>query len=279
MKKTFALFAALAAALAVGALPAAAITDGVPDQDGHPYVGLMVEYDAAGNVLGRCSGALISPTVFVAAGHCTYGVAHAQVWFDPGYPTPIPLGTGFDPTAVPLTCNGVSGFPCTGGAMGTPYAYPDFDPSAFPLHDVGVVVLDHRVDLPGGYGALPGVDQLDALKPSAHTTFTAVGYGAQASFPPAAAWKNLAVRTRMVAHPQLLQIDTPSTGPQSLIVSDNAHTGGTCFGDSGGPYLLGDSDTIAGVTSFGKQTCSGNAGVFRLDRADVLAWLTGFLPS
>ena len=70
MKKTLiALVAVLAAA--VVALPASAITDGSPDGDAHPYVGLMVAQDADGNPLWRCSGTLISPTLFLTAGHCT----------------------------------------------------------------------------------------------------------------------------------------------------------------------------------------------------------------
>ena len=52
-------------------IPAAAVTDGELDGEGHPYVGLMVADDANGNPLFRCSGALIAPTVFLTAGHCT----------------------------------------------------------------------------------------------------------------------------------------------------------------------------------------------------------------
>jgi hypothetical protein len=50
---------------------AAAITDGQLDGNGHPYVGLMVAQDASGAPLWRCSGALMSPTIFLTAGHCT----------------------------------------------------------------------------------------------------------------------------------------------------------------------------------------------------------------
>lgn len=82
----------------------------------------------------------------------------------------------------------------------------------------------------------------------------------------------------MVAHPHLLQINTGFTGPQSLLLSNNANTGGTCFGDSGGPNFLGTSNVVAGVTSFGiNPTCGGTGGVFRTDRADVLAFVQGYL--
>ena len=82
----------------------------------------------------------------------------------------------------------------------------------------------------------------------------------------------------MNASPHLIQIDTGFTGPFSFLLSNNAATGGTCFGDSGGPNFLGTSNTIAGVTSFGLNgTCGGTGGVFRLDRADVLAFVNSFL--
>ena len=42
-----------------------------PDGDGHPYVGLVLFYDESDNYLQRCSGTLLSPTVFLTAGHCT----------------------------------------------------------------------------------------------------------------------------------------------------------------------------------------------------------------
>ena len=76
--------AGTAAALAVVATPASAITnDFVPDF-AHPYVGLVVFYDADGEFLQRCSGTLISSTKFLTAGHCTVAdppVASARIYF------------------------------------------------------------------------------------------------------------------------------------------------------------------------------------------------------
>ena len=281
MKRTLGLLAALGTALMLTALPASAITNGAPDGEGHPYVGLMVAFDANGIPLWRCSGTLISPTVFVTAGHCTdsaSGAASAQIWFDSGSPTPIPFDTAFGVADPAHPCVGTTGYPCVGDVGGTVHTYPGFDMSTFWLHDVGVVVLDTPVT-DRGYGALPAPNALAGMKPNAHTTFTSVGYGLQQSFPAQgmSSLKDVALRTRMVAHPHLIQIDNPSLGPQSIVLSNNANTGGTCFGDSGGPNFIGDSNVIAGVTSFGKNpTCAGQGGVFRLDQPNVLSWIAGF---
>jgi secreted trypsin-like serine protease len=82
----------------------------------------------------------------------------------------------------------------------------------------------------------------------------------------------------MYAEPHLLQINTGFTGSGSLLLSNNASTGGTCFGDSGGPDYLGSSNVVAGVTSFGiNGNCAGTGGVFRLDRKDVVDFVNQFL--
>jgi hypothetical protein len=255
---------ATAMVCALGALyvaPATAITDGTLDGDGHPYVGLMVAQDDGGNPLWRCSGTLLSSTVFLTAGHCTEApAAHVEIWFQSDVENGRPG----------------NGYPFTGQVGGTPYTHPQYDPNAFFLYDLGVVVLDEPMTM-GEYGALPGLDQLDSLKVRRSTTFTSVGYGLQKAFPDAAAWKEVALRIRMVAHPHLIQINTGFTGDGSLMLSNNANTGGTCFGDSGGPNFLGDSNVVAGVTSFGlNSACAGTGGVYRVDRADDLGWLATF---
>jgi Trypsin len=259
VRKLSALLAAFAVALVVGLVPAGAVTDGQLDGNGHPYVGLMVAQTASGTPLWRCSGTLISPTVYLTAGHCTEPpAAHVEIWFDADVESGIPA----------------NGYPNTGDVGGTPYPHPDYDPDAFFVRDLGVVVLDEPVSMPT-YGVLPAEDQLDTLKPGRKTTFTSVGYGLQKSFPDAAAWKEVALRIRMVAHPHLIQINVPGfTGDFSLLLSNNAATGGTCFGDSGGPNFLGTSNVIAGVTSFGlNSTCAGTGGVYRVDRGWNLDWL------
>jgi V8-like Glu-specific endopeptidase len=241
---------------------ASAVTDGELDGDGHPYVGLMVAQDEDGNPLWRCSGTLLSPTLFLTAGHCTEApAAHVEIWFDSD-----------------VTDAAAQNYPFVGDVGGTPYTHPQYDPNAFYLYDLGVVVLDtpYILDV---YGALPGLNELDqyATKRGQNkVTFTAVGYGLQESFPDAASWKENNQRVRMVAYPKLNQINGGIVGDFSLLLSNNAHTGGTCFGDSGGPNFIGDTNVIAGVTSYGLNgNCAGTGGVYRVDREDDLNWLYG----
>ncbi|HZJ25383.1 MAG TPA: trypsin-like serine protease [Anaerolineales bacterium] len=260
-KMLFVLFSVIVI-LAVAVSPVGAVTDGELDGEGHPYVGLMVAQDEDGNPLWRCSGTLLSPTLFLTAGHCTEApAAHVEIWFD-----------------ADVTDAALHDYPFNGDVGGTPYTHPDYDPNAFFLFDLGVVVLDEPVVM-DEYGALPELNQLDAYKTQRgqqKVTFTAVGYGLQESFPDAAAWQENNLRIRMVAHPKLNQINGGLVGDFSLLLSNNAHTGGTCFGDSGGPNFIGDSNVIAGVTSFGLNgNCAGTGGVYRVDRADDLDWLYG----
>ncbi|HEY9225302.1 MAG TPA: trypsin-like serine protease, partial [Gemmatimonadaceae bacterium] len=154
------------------------------------------------------------------------------------------------------------------------HSHPLFTEAAFFLHDVGIIELKSPITLPASaYGRLPSENQLDALKPSSKTTFTSVGYGVQRIN----TVKLVAEKIRMSAEPHLLQINTGFTGSFSLMLSNNASTGGTCFGDSGGPNFVGTSNVVAGVTSFGMNgSCGGTGGVFRVDRRDVLDFIAKY---
>src|SRR5918997_462073 len=132
MRKTLALLAALIAAMMVSAVPAGAVTDGSLDGNGHPYVGLMVAQDKKGNPLWRFSGTLLSAKLFLTAGHCTEApAAHVEIWFDADVESGIPA----------------NGYPFNGDVGGKPFTHPDYNPNAFFLRDLGVVVLDEAMTM------------------------------------------------------------------------------------------------------------------------------------
>jgi hypothetical protein len=270
----------LAALFAVLLVRVSAITDGMLDGDRHPAVVLIV-MDVGGKPAYRCSGTLLSPTIVVTAGHCTSDYpdepySGMRIFTE----SDVEAGIGTTNNYPYLGKNSVEALSWA--------AHPLFETGPFVLHDVGVIRLKGSVKLPDGlYGVLPKADMLDDLKVrrgQVDQTFTAVGYGLQQSFPDATSYKDSRLKTRYYATPYLLQINTAFVGDFSMLLSNNAYSGGTCFGDSGGPNFLGSGRTetkiIAGVTSYGiNSNCAGTGGVFRLDRQDVLDFINGFMAT
>jgi V8-like Glu-specific endopeptidase len=269
MQKLITLLAALMTTVVIGVVPAGAITDGELDGDGHPGVVLLL-MEVGGQPAFRCSATLLSATVVLTAGHCTSNF--------PGAPY-----TGMRVFTESDVDNGDNNYPFAGPNSVEAVswaAHPLYETAPFFVHDVGVVILKAPgVVLPNAqYGVLPTPNQLDSLKTRRglqNVTFTSVGYGVQEINPVHV----VSDRVRMVAHPKLNQINVPGfTGDFSLLLSNNHSTGGTCFGDSGGPNFLGNSNVVAGVTSFGiNGNCAGTGGVFRMDRQNVLDFVNSKL--
>lgn len=266
MHRRMLILLAVVVLLAIAVLPASAVTNGEPDAGRHPFVGLMVADDADGNPLWRCSGTLISPKVFLTAGHCTEPpAARATIWFAEDVEATPDFGTP-------------AGYPFEGDVDGTTYTHPDYDPDAFYLFDLGVVVLDKPVRMKE-YGELPDLGVLDEIKGSEKkAALTAVGYGLQEINPN----RYTGERDRLLAVLDLIDTmgvfgvpdGTAIKVSASGVGGDASPSGGTCFGDSGGPQFLTGTNTIAAVTSFGLNgNCAGVGGGYRVDQADDLNWL------
>jgi hypothetical protein len=224
-----------------------------PDGARHPYVGIAIFF-AGGQPTHFCSGTLLSPTVFLTAGHCTAGTDLAIVSFDSVF-------TG--------------GSPIT---FGTPFTHPDYGTPLPNTRDVGVVVLASDVVM-GGYGALPDVGEIDDLatrRGLSSQLFTIVGYGDQAIVPFPAFEP-----VRYFGTPQVVTLESALTGGFNIHLSGNAGRrapGGACFGDSGGPALIGGTSVVGGVASFVlNDNCTGASLYYRVDTEDAQAFILGFL--
>jgi len=238
--------------------PAGAITFGQPDGNGHPNVGLLLGDFGDGTPTPECSGTLIAPTVFLTAGHCTLlfsqlGITKIWVTFD----------TKFDLQTSKL-------IPATSFAT-----HPDFNPNTL-RNDVGVVILSEQV-----LGVTPGVlppenllDQMKAAGTLQGQTFVNVGYGMTAAFkgmPPTRVFDGVR-RFSTSPYGSLTQNWLHLSGNH-----DATGEGGTCFGDSGGPHFLGDSNLIVSVTSWGDAICRSLGMTQRMDTASVLTFLDDYV--
>jgi hypothetical protein len=277
LRRLLGVLIAVVALTMAAASPAGAITGGQPDGDGHPNVGLILFYSAEGRF--RCSATLVTPTVLVTAAHCTDGTLgktlvdfRSVVALQPptGYPVAASTAAGYTQSEIEAA----------GFLSGTAYAHPDY--SDFTdlnnWNDVGVVVLDRPVTNIAPATIAP-LNYLDGYaQPTLNKTiFTSVGYGTEVRQPDSGPQKPTAE-----SYPLLRRVaDQPGQKLTDQILQLNGNindirgTGGTCFGDSGGPTFL--NGYVVTVTSYSyTQNCRYLGGYQRIDIAGVQSWLTTF---
>ena len=266
---------------ALGSAPAYGITGSYHPDPIHTYVGLAVFYDENGEFSHRCSGSLLSPRIFLTAGHCTddaLNLSSARIYFHQFAGTHFDPATQHDPvTGYPDTCIGGDALCVTGHALHD-FGFDNF--AGFPnIHDVGIVVLDAPVSFSTRFASLaaPGsVDPLATQRGTQDTSFTISGYGVSDNWPPKK--PVLSFRERLMATSKLQNLRNVYTSGFNIQISGapGNDRGGICSGDSGGPVLWDATDIIAGVTSFGKNDqCLGNGFAYRVDQEAVIDWILG----
>jgi Trypsin len=313
MRRKLAAAAALALVTALMlAGPVGAVRFGQADNGEHPYVGELLFYvpdaiDARFDDPGgwfSCSGTLLSPTVIVTAGHCTFGIGLNGVSTTHGGKdtTTAEGGDGGNDVWIDFSeAAHFTGFPASGNYgrdenqqryqdraawlnananwhRGTAHPHPLYDDNQFWAHDAGIVVLDEPVSK-DTYGALPTLNWLNQYSASAHSShsFEVVGYGVTKALP----FGTFGGDTRLKGLVILFSLSAQP--PLSYAVFSNTPsaraTGGTCFGDSGGPVFDStSSNVVVAVNSWVRSsTCSGQAGGYRLDQPDDLSFVGSYL--
>jgi Trypsin len=248
----------IAAAVAVFVLlalvgTASAVVYGEVDGDDHPNVGALLAPQAySDGTWASCSGTLISPTVFLTAAHCDWGLSRMAVTFDSVY----------------VAATGTTHW-------GTWHADPRFRGAQSDPYDVAVVVFDSPVE-----GVTPAqLPAADALSDLGHgQAFTSVGYGAQSvtidhgpTFHYADIRYQATSDTLFAINKAWLRISmNPTLGD-----------GGTCYGDSGGPNFLGADSTetniVAALTVTGDFMCRATNVVYRLDTPSARSFLSQYV--
>ena len=281
--RRFLVMASMVIALTAFAAPAGAITGDWVEDNEHPFVGLVVFYDEDGEFVWRCTGSLLTETVFLTAGHCADtvgGAVTARVYFQQD------AGVNYDPAT---EVDPVTGYPetCATGTLGVTCATSDelynFDyPGSLRLpntHDVGLVILDQPITL-SEYGVLAeagSLDQFATQRGRQDITFTVSGYGLTYRENANNGKPNESYRERLMAPSHLVNLNSAlNAGFNLQTVGNGKGEGGTCSGDSGGPVFYGgfESNTIVAVTSFGLNAlCRGTDFAFRTDQQVVIDWI------
>jgi hypothetical protein len=146
---------------------------------------------------------------------------------------------------------------------------PTSTTSAWVILDAPVQTVYPEIDT---YASLAAAGTLDTYGTGKGATVTISGYGVSRINPA----KSESFRSRLMATTYIQNLGSANTAGFNMQLANNpgGGRGGTCFGDSGGSTLLGDTDVIVGVTSWGfSPTCGGVGFAYRTDQQAVIDWI------
>jgi len=224
---------------------AQAVVDGSLDAGAHPAAGALLVPGPDGLTV-ECSGVLISPRVFLTAGHCTnFALASGGAY--------VTFGDALQPS----TSTSIHGTAITDPAYGHDSANP---------HDLGVVLLD--TDAPVAPATLPAAGAADRLARDGVAPVS-VGYG-----------YSLRLSNKDFVYDGARHAGSiPVVSQTSTLLRLDGAGAHLCFGDSGGPQYLPGSNVVVSVTSGGSPTCRGASTATRLDSASSRAFLSAFVAN
>ncbi len=243
------------------AVPLGAVTNGRPDVQNHPYVGLAIQFiPTMPGFITVCSGSALSATVFLTAAHC----------FDPSQPVYVTYKTA-PPYSFPGDFTSGTFYPDPAWCLGCGSGIAQAD-----THDVAVITLDSPRD-PGAFAELPEQGVVDTL--GMRTPVDLVGYGTNTFTRGGGPPQRVLLLTRYYAPSLIIQSNNLQSSDLIKLSANPAQgKGGICFGDSGGPDLLGGTDTVLAVNSFvTNANCAGVTYSQRVDLPDILAFIGQFL--
>jgi hypothetical protein len=287
----------------VAASPAAAITYGEPDAGEHPYVGFMIFFLPGEPGWFSCSGTLLDEDTFLTAGHCTSGVGtDGEEVLDPDGEVVTTGGTDvwvtFEETEVLAGWPARADYPTEEAlydarsawldanpdyTSGTAYPNPEYNDFAeFPNNfDVGVVQLDEPAPVTT-FAELAPLGTAETLAGDTgrgrnSALVENVGYGIQSVQP-----HPMDVESRYKSTSRIVEVNGSASGAGNLHTLNNPSAvggrGGTCFGDSGGPVLVNNTNQVIAVVSYGfSATCHGADYSWRVDTVDSYEFIQPFL--
>lgn len=270
------------AALVLGATGAQAITWGQPDENAHPHVVTLL-FVQGGEGYYSCTGTMLDADTVLTAGHCTGTVVNGELeandvtWVS-NDPDPLADYNREDY----VEAGGIAAYLAASDhwVQGDAVPHPEYaDYAQFPLtYDIGLVELDGTIDTGGVFGELAPVGFLDerlgtAKGAARDRRVVVVGYGLQGTVPAFEQddYIRYAGESTIMGFGKSAYQSTQTVQLSNSPGKGNG-SGGTCFGDSGGPAFWVDPATgeetniIVAITSYGiTGQCAGTDFSFRTD--------------